>query len=415
MDNNQGQKKPSEDERIQAKPSSAVRRPKPVPPEGGGDTVSFDQQAPKGRRPAPPPRRKRRIPKRIYRRGRLGAFFYVAGSLAICVAFAFFFLSAFNDLLAFSKPNQAIEVTIPEGADTDDIAQILKENGLIKYPGIFSYVSSFEKYDGEYQPGDHVLNTNMGYTTMMSTMCTVVDKMDTVTVTIPEGLTINEVAALLDENNVCNGDDFLEKVNSNQFGYDFEEEIPNTSRLFYRLEGYLFPDTYEFYKNDSALNVIKKLMNNFDSKITPELEAEMRKKGLTLHETLTLASIIQAEATSDQMANVSSVYWNRLTHPEVFPRLQADPTRDYANDEIMTHLGDRDKSVADYYNTYVSEGLPPGPINNPGMAAIEAALNPAETSYYYFCTDLRTKEFYYAETLEEHNANVRKAGLRGWS
>lgn len=398
--------------------SEREERSRPASGEAAGNTVSFDRSRVSSRPPAQPPRkrRRRRIPQRIYRRGRLSAFFYVTGTLAVCVAIAFFFLSAFNDVLAFSKPNQVIEVTIPKGADTAKIASILKEEGLIKYDGLFKYISEFEKiYEGKYASGQHVLNTNMSYTSMMAAMQEKEKARETVTVTIPEGLPLNKIADLLEENGVCDAEEFVEKANSNNFGFDFEEDIPNSSKIFYRLEGYLFPDTYEFYKDDTALNVIRKLLQNFDSKITPEMESLMRKQGLTLHETLTLASIVQAEATGDEMGKVASVYWNRLNDKLTFPLLQADPTRDYANEQILTHLGDRDKSAADYYNTYVSPGLPPGPINNPGTEAIMAVLKPEDTPYYYFCTDLRTKQFYYAETLDQHNANVRKAGLRGWS
>ena len=134
---------------------------------------------------------------------------------------------------------------------------------------------------------------------------------------------------------------------------------------------------------------------------------------MSLHELLTLASIIQAEAPNvEEMARVSSVYHNRLNNSSVFPKLQADPTRDYANEIILENLGDRLSSIALEYNTYESDSLPPGPINNPGIDAILAALAPADTPYYYFCTNLQTGEFYYAETLEEHNQNVYKAGLR---
>lgn len=389
-------------------------------PAAGGDTVSFGA-SPQRQQPAPPQqaaprkRRRRRIPQRIYRRGRFHAFLYVTGSLAVCVAFAFLFLTAFNDLLAFSKPNKAIEITIPRGADSKQISQILEDEGLIRYAPLFAFISEYEGYDGKYQHGTHVLNTNMGYTTMMSAMKQTEEVRETVQVTIPEGLSINEIAVILDEAGVCDGEEFVEKANANNFGFDFEEEIPDSDKIFYKLEGYIFPDTYEFYKDDTPLNVIRKFLQNFDMKITDEMEDLMRKKGLTLHETLTLASIIQGEATGEEMTKVSSVYWNRINDVLTFPLLQADPTRDYSNEQILTHLDDRGKVIADYYNTYISEGLPPGPINNPGSAAIMAALQPDDTPYYYFCTDLRTKVFYYAETLDQHNANVRKAGLRGWS
>ncbi len=399
------------------------RQPDPAGEEASGDTLSFDSQetldpqetgpTPRKHRQSSAKGRRRRIPQRIYRRGRLAAFFYVAGSLAVCVLLAGFFLSAFNDVLAFNKPNQAVEVTITSKDTPEDVAAQLKEKGLIRYETLFNYIYDFEKV-GSYQIGKHVLNTNMGYTTMMKAMEKQAEQRETVMVTIPEGLPMWRVAEILEENGVCDAEEFVERANNTNFGFDFEDEIPQSSKIFYPLEGYLFPDTYEFYKNDAPLNVIRRMLQNFDNKITPSVKNLMKQKGLSLHETITLASIVQAEASGEEMNRVSSVYHNRLDDSQLFPLLQADPTRDYANEQILTHIGDRDRRVADYYNTYTTAGLPPGAINNPGMAAIMAALQPEDTPYYYFCTDSRTKEFYYAETLEEHNRNVQKAGLRGW-
>ena len=150
---------------------------------------------------------------------------------------------------------------------------------------------------------------------------------------------------------------------------------------------------------------------NFDSKISADVKDLMTKQGMDLHELLTIASIVQAEAPNvEEMKKVASVYLNRLNDPATFPRLDADPTRDYATEQILGNQGSQE--IADAYNTYVGNGLPPGPINNPGLDAIMAVLQPEDTSYYFFGTDLRTGEFYYAETLEEHNQNVQKAGLR---
>jgi UPF0755 protein len=139
----------------------------------------------------------------------------------------------------------------------------------------------------------------------------------------------------------------------------------------------------------------------------------MKEMGLTQHQTITLASIIQAEASGDpdNMRLVSSVYWNRLNDTENFPKLQSDPTRNYANSVILM----KGKSLtyqkkASAYNTYECDGLPAGPICNPGMDAIEAALQPESTAYYYFCSNTRTGEFYYAETLQQHDQNVDKIG-----
>ncbi len=380
-------------------------------------TMPFDSQKAKEQRETgayavgtfgeEPPRRKR---KKVRRKGKIYSIVYILVVLAVCAVISYFCISAINDVLAVTKPDKAIEIVIPEGATTKEISNILHDEGLIKYPWIFEKISGYENYDGKYAEGEHVLNTNMGYTIMMRTMQKS-NQRETVTVTIPEGLPLNKVARILSENGVCEAADFMSKVNSTDFGFDFEQQIPDDSRIFYKMEGYLFPDTYEFYKGDSPLNVIRKMLVNFDSKISADVKDLMTKQGMDLHELLTIASIVQAEAPNvEEMKKVASVYLNRLNDPATFPRLDADPTRDYATEQILGNQGSQE--IADAYNTYVGNGLPPGPINNPGLDAIMAVLQPEDTSYYFFCTDLRTGEFYYAETLEEHNQNVQKAGLR---
>ncbi len=389
------------------------------------ETAAFDEEKEetvdslngKERQPQTPPsgsRKKKIVRKRVYHAGKLKALIYIGAVLVICVVLSSFALNAITDMLAISKPDTAISVTIPANATSAQVGEILEEAGLIRYGWLFGYISDYEGYDGRYQFGTHVLNTNMGYTTMMKEMEISDSVRETVTVTIPEGYCIGQIAALLEGNGVCEESEFLKAINGTSYGFSFEDSIPNDDEIFYRLEGYIFPDTYEFYKGDSALNVIKRFLQTFEDKVlTPETVSAINQSGYTLHEVITLASIIQAEAPNvEEMLKVSSVYHNRLNDKLNFPRLQADPTRDYANEQILESNRTDADIIADAYDTYQAEGLPPGPINNPGVDAINAALNPADTDYYYFCTNLETQEFYYASTLEEHNQNVYKAGLR---
>ncbi len=377
----------------EAQPS--YQKQEPLKPSGGGQ-------------------KKKPIRKQVYHAGKLKALIYVGAVLVICVVLSSFALNAITDMLAISKPDTAISVTIPANATSAEVGEILEEAGLIRYGWLFGYISDYEGYDGNYQFGTHVLNTNMGYTTMMKEMEISDSVRETVTVTIPEGYCIGQIAALLEENGVCEESEFLKAVNSTNYGFSFEDSIPDDDGIFYRLEGYIFPDTYEFYKGDSALNVIKRFLQTFEDKVlTPETVAAINQSGYTLHEVITLASIIQGEAPNvEEMLRVSSVYHNRLDDKLNFPKLQADPTRDYANEQILESSRDDADAIADAYDTYQSDGLPPGPINNPGVDAVNAALHPEDTNYYYFCTNLETQEFYYASTLEEHNQNVYKAGLR---
>ncbi|MBQ5756480.1 MAG: endolytic transglycosylase MltG [Erysipelotrichaceae bacterium] len=351
----------------------------------------------------------RRVPKRIYHRGRLFSFVYVLTTMLLCVFIAVMFLRVFNDVLAFSTESRAITITIDKDDTIDDVADKMVDAGLIRYGWLMSYVANFEGETGPYQEGTHTLNDDMNYMQLLDEIAVKPVARETVWVTFTEGMTIDEIALLLEEKGVCKAEDFKTAAKEDiSYGYDFEAHLSNDKEIYYPLEGFFFPDTYQFYTNETPANVINKVLKNFQNKIET-VEGLMKQMGLTQHQTITLASLIEGEASGDpeNMKIVSSVYWNRLNNTDVYPRLQCDPTRDYANQTILmagnsiTH-----KDLAAAYNTYESEGLPPGPINNPGMDAIMAALQPETTPYYYFCSNLRTGEFYYAENLADHEQNV---------
>ena len=240
----------------------------------------------------------------------------------------------------------------------------------------------------------------------------------TVTVTFPEGFTLVQIAERLQENNVCSSAQFIELTNNTVYiqslGYSFTELIDNPEERAFFLEGYIFPDTYEFYKGESAEMALKRFLDNTERKLTAEYKERAGELGYTLDEIITLASIVQEESyTHDSVKNVASVLHNRLSSPS-FPKLQCDVTIHYINEYVADSeylSGDR-ADFAELYNTYKCEGLPAGPITNPGLAAIEAALYPAETDYYYFVTDSEWN-YYYAENYAKHQANCRAVGLYG--
>ena len=377
--------------------------PPPPPPEDftpdEGDTMAMPKRSPGFFR---------RVPKRVYHRGWGISLAYTAVTVLLCVFIAVMFLRVFNDVLAFITENRAVTITIDADDTVDDVAGKLKDAGLIKYDWLFSYVAKFEGSTGPYQEGEHTLNDNMNYMQLLSEIEVQPVARETVWVTFTEGMTVDQMADLLEENGVCDADDFREEVMSGaDYGYDFEQEMSTSSDIYYPLEGYLFPDTYEFYTNETPANVITRMLQNFQNKIDT-VQDQMAEMGLTQHQTITLASIIQSEASGDpaNMALVSSVYWNRLNDPENFPMLQSDPTRNYANSTIlMTGQSSTYQQKAAAYDTYQCTGLPAGPICNPGMDAILAALSPETTAYYYFISD-SDGNFYFAETLEQHEANI---------
>ena len=238
----------------------------------------------------------------------------------------------------------------------------------------------------------------------------------TVTVTFPEGLTVVQMAERLEENKVCSASEFIALTNNYEYiqtlGYSFTELITEPKNRAFYLEGYIFPDTYEFYKNESPERALNRFLDNTERKLTAEYKERAENLGYTLDEIITLASIVQEESfTNASVKNVASVLHNRLRSPS-FSRLQCDVTIHYINDYVSnsTHLSGDTSIYAKLYNTYKCSGLPAGPITNPGIAAIEAALYPAETDYYYFVTDSEWN-YYYSSTYAQHKAKCRELGL----
>lgn len=228
----------------------------------------------------------------------------------------------------------------------------------------------------------------------------------------PEGATIYDMALKLQTENVCTVEEFMATIDGTDFGYDFEKELTSNPLRYHKLEGYAFPDTYNFYVGDNPVDVVNKLLKNFSNKWTDEREELQESSGLTMEQVIIVASIVQKESGNPtEMRRVASVYLNRLNSKEIFPKLEADPTRKYSEQLRLQMQGIVDQELLDAYNTYEGVGLPPGPICNPGLDAIDAVLNPEETDYYFFCNNLETGEYFYATTMEEHERNLWKAGL----
>lgn len=311
------------------------------------------------------------------------------------------------------KSDNEVSFNIPKGSTNDDIATLLKQNGIIESKQLFIFAIKLEKPNAIY-PGDITLKASSGYSDIIATLATMRESYKTVTVTIKEGENLLTVANRLEKKKVCTAEEFIFEFNKDQ-GFDFESSLKSSDDSFYRMEGYLFPDTYEFYVGDSATNVTKVIRENFDKHITKAIKSKMKIAGLSLNQTITLASIVQLEAgTTTSMPKIASVFLNRLNDADTYPMLQSDTTTNYINNVIRVQA-ETDAAITHYikcYDTYKCKGLPAGAICNPGMDAINAVLNPAKTKYYYFCSNLKTKKTYYAKTLAEHEKNLKKAGLK---
>ncbi len=317
-----------------------------------------------------------------------------------------------RDLLGINSDSSTKIVTIPQGASMKEIAETLQQADIISKPDFFVFIAGMSDKDKDIKPGDHELRPDMAYETILSEL--VSDPLDSalsVSVTFPEGIRLVDAADLLEENNVCDADDFLDYFNHDaKFGYAYEEYLPSfQDEKFYQMEGYLFPDTYTFYQEMDVSLVCQKILENFNTKITKDMYDRMDALNMTLDQTITLASMIQAEAgNTEQMATISSVFWNRLNNATEYPLLQSDPTTKYVEEVIKPHSESYNEDLYTSYDTYQCTGLPAGPICNPGSEAIHAALYPDNTNYYFFYSNIDTKETYFAETLQEHEANQQK-------
>lgn len=348
----------------------------------------------------------------------------VFSSVLLCV----YGIGCINDVLAINTDDTAVEIEVSKGMSDSDVISILKKNDLINnklFCKTFVKLLNMTSADGnrkEYVSGVYTLTASMGLEKMLSTMKSDITLSETVTLTFPEGWTIDQIAEKLEANEVCTAASFINTLQNIDFSdeYDFIKAIPNKEKRFRVLEGYMYPDTYEFYVGENASSVVRRFLDNFKNRWTDEYQKQADEMGVSLDEIITMASILQKEAgNSSQMSTISSVLYNRLERSGTFPWLNCDSTEDYLLNTIKPTLTSSTEDTQKYieyrdnYDTYSTEckGLPVGAIANPGDAAIRAALKPEDTGYYYFCHDTETGDVYYASSMSEHESNMRKAGL----
>ena len=311
------------------------------------------------------------------------------------------------EVMGFNFDVNEVWITIPQGASTKQIAEILEEKGVISSPFLFRVYSKITGADGQYNYGDYELNVS-GYDMIISKLKEPGIQAPEVTVTIPERATIDDICELLVSNGVCSKEDFKEAMRDGTYDYDFVDQIP-TDKVYYRFEGYLFPETYNFFEltedGDGVQNAeraIDKMLYETDKRITDEMKTLAQEKGYTVHEMLTMASILELEASGspDEMKNVAQVFYNRLAWENQPKLLGSTPTSKYPYGNGR-------------YDTNVYEGLPPGPMCCPSEDAIIAAFYPnTDITATYFVTD-KDMNFYYRDTLEEHNAIIAQLKNKG--
>lgn len=329
------------------------------------------------------------------------------------------------DVLAFGRPDSEVSVTITADDDMDAIIDKLTDNGLIRYPQLFRFYADLSGAEEDIVPGTFTLNTCYDYHALVNEMSSNASKREEVTVQIPEGYSCRQIFQLLEDKGVATVEELEEFAISGDLGeYWFLEGVKRDDR--YCLEGFLFPDTYNFYTSGGARHALRKLLNGFENQFDQELQDQiitlndllaekMRKNGnsdeyvvehmFSVREVVIVASLIEKEAASPtEGPNIASVIYNRLFSWGSNPRyLNIDAALVYALDG-KTSLTTEDTQIDHPYNTYKNTGLTPGPIANPGLSSLKAALNPASTNYYYYVLNESTGEHVFSRTYEEHVA-----------
>ena len=334
------------------------------------------------------------------------------------------------DVLAFGREDKEVVVTIDDADTLDDIADKLQEGGLIRYPGLFKLYGTFTGAREDISSGTFTLNTIYDYHALVGEMNYYSATREIVQVVIPEGYTCEQMFALLEEHGVCTVEKLENYAATGELDdYWFLEGVERGDR--YSLEGYLFPDTYEFYQNDEAEQVLEKMLDDFEYRFDDELRAQidtlnerlatrLRSRGfddayieehkMTMRDVVTVASLIEKETSGDEESfKISSVIYNRLTNPGEYPYLNIDAALLYAlgHKEALTT---EDLQADTPYNTYKYKGLIPGPIANPGLNSLKAALNPADTDYYYYALDPKAGAHHFTRSLAEHEAFLASLG-----
>ena len=375
-----------------------------------GDTASWD-----ARQVRRSQQQEERRPARKRRRRRINPVVYILMVLIISAMLAGVGWLLICDLCAFNS-GPITQVTVEVSADDDmgDIAEKLEDAGLIKYKWFFRLFALVANADEKIGIGTYELNTDMDYRALIVGMHSSSGNLNsdnTVRITIPEGYTVEQTIALLAKNGVATEEDLTEAAKTATFDYDF---IDNDSEDISRLEGYLFPDTYDFYVPEKPSSALNRLLANFADKMTQERMDEVEASDYSLEEIITIASLIEKETDGTDQANIASVIYNRLNNPsyETAGLLQIDASLLYALPDHEGAITNADKETDSPYNLYKNKGLPPTPIANPGTAAIDAALNPANTNYYYYALGKDGKH-HYSSTLAEHNAFLNSGDYAG--
>ncbi len=338
-----------------------------------------------GSRSSRPPARRHRTPMRKKRRSAFSqSMTYILAVCGVSILLALVGWAVMGDVLALNKDELSATITVDNDRDFDNVVKQLKDTGVIRFKGVFRLFSAMAHGEDKIRPGTYTLTSDMDYRAILNNLGSRSTSRNTVEVTITEGMTERQIFQLLEEKGVSTVPELEEMAANHNYNFSFLQDLPLGSAT--RLEGYLFPDTYEFYTGDDPKLVINKMLVNFDAKVTDDLRQQIWDKGYSIGQMMTIASMIEKEATLDDRGTVASVIYNRLNNPRGGTQgyLQVDATIQYVLPEGQTVTRSDYETVDSPYNTYLNKGLPPGPIANPGLGSIMAAINPERTSYFYY-------------------------------
>ena len=363
------------------------------------------------------------------RSGCLGGVLYAVFILCISIILACLGWMAASDMLALNKEGFTATVVLPDSvfetevvdvtdedgnvtgrktirrADISYLSNTLKQAGLIEYRWLFEFYCRMAHADQKVRPGEYQLQSTFDYRALIQNMRPNAGSATTVNVTLIEGMTMREIFVRLERSGVASYEDLMEAAETAHFNYSFIENAEDDETIdAVRLEGFLFPETYNFYANMQASSAINKFLEQFNTKLTDEVLAQIQDSGRSLRDIVTIASMIEKEAADDdERADIASVIYNRL---------RADMQLGIDASILYVHQDHEGAPTAEMlkekspYNTRVYKGLPPSPICNPGLMSIIAALNPSPTDYYYYALDTDTGRHRFFNDQDEFNAFV---------
>jgi len=328
--------------------------------------------------------------RREKRTGLVGGLLLAIFIICVSIVLASIMWMATTDILGFASQDELVNVQVPAGFTLEGITDMLYESGLIRHKALFIMYAEYSNAIEKITEGSYILNKNYDYRALVQGMTARAGVRVETSVTIPEGFTLAQIFSLLDAEGVCPADELWHTATYHDFPFHFLDRSTLGNRL--RLEGFLFPDTYNFYMDSNPQQAILRMLREFNRRFTEEYVERADEMELSVHDIITIASLIEREAGDDEeRPRIAAVIYNRLANPN-FPRLEIDATIHYAIAGTTIPFSTRLESE---FNTYIHEGLPPGPIASPGMPSIRAALFPDETNeYFYALNKLGTHNFF---------------------